>query len=411
MTDNRFKDWPIDYRFPSPGVDVRFKDWPADNRFRDGLDTRFEGDAYGGVGVTISGVTINPFSATLTAPSGYAITAGSATIIVYAKPGSYGAQQEVAGTTTGGATGTLTENSNGAVAAAIALAGWVDGDTPVLGVRVTVTASLLPMTGLVALFDVSDLSTLFQDSAGIWPVTAAGQSVGLMLDKAQGLALGSELVTNGDFSTGTAGWSSANSTLSVASGALQMSAQTASPASAAQTISGMTVGRTYEVTAEYWQGGTGGTAARISFFGSSSQHNSTSTPLTAKLRIVATLTSASISLQSFGASSTVSYFRNISVRELPGYHARQVTAALRPTYQAGPARLIDDNIDDVLPVALTGTYSVYRAVSGALTYTEGVIMSGSYDILVNNMSACAIYDRALSAAERAQLAAYWGVTP
>ena len=32
-------------------------------------------------------------------------------------------------------------------------------------------------------FDPSDLSTLFQDAAGTTPVTAAGQSVGLMLDK------------------------------------------------------------------------------------------------------------------------------------------------------------------------------------------------------------------------------------
>ena len=47
VTDNRFKDYPIDARFPTPGVDVRFKDWPTDNRFRDGLDTRFEGSVYG----------------------------------------------------------------------------------------------------------------------------------------------------------------------------------------------------------------------------------------------------------------------------------------------------------------------------------------------------------------------------
>ena len=32
-------------------------------------------------------------------------------------------------------------------------------------------------------YDVSDLSTLFQDSAGTTPVTTAGQPVGLMLDK------------------------------------------------------------------------------------------------------------------------------------------------------------------------------------------------------------------------------------
>jgi len=46
-----------------------------------------------------------------------------------------------------------------------------------------------------AWYDPSDYSTLFQDSAGTTPVTAVEQPVGLMLDKSQGLALGSELVT------------------------------------------------------------------------------------------------------------------------------------------------------------------------------------------------------------------------
>ena len=42
---------------------------------------------------------------------------------------------------------------------------------------------------------------MFQDRAGTTPVTADGQTVGLILDKSKGLVLGSELVTNGDFCT------------------------------------------------------------------------------------------------------------------------------------------------------------------------------------------------------------------
>ena len=61
-----------------------------------------------------------------------------------------------------------------------------------------------------AWYDPSDLTTLFQDSAGTTPMSAVGtvadQPVGLMLDKSKGLALGAELVTNGDFSNGTTGW-------------------------------------------------------------------------------------------------------------------------------------------------------------------------------------------------------------
>ena len=54
-------------------------------------------------------------------------------------------------------------------------------------------------------FEPWDITTLYQDRAGTTPVTAAGQSVGLRLDKSKGLALGPELVTNGDFSADT-GW-------------------------------------------------------------------------------------------------------------------------------------------------------------------------------------------------------------
>ena len=56
------------------------------------------------------------------------------------------------------------------------------------------------------MYDPSDLSTMFQDSAGTTPVTAVGQPVGLRLDKSKGLVLGPELVTNGDFSAGSTGW-------------------------------------------------------------------------------------------------------------------------------------------------------------------------------------------------------------
>lgn len=48
-----------------------------------------------------------------------------------------------------------------------------------------------------AWYDPSDLTTLFQDSTGTTPVTAPGQVVGLMLDKSQGLALGSNLFDGG----------------------------------------------------------------------------------------------------------------------------------------------------------------------------------------------------------------------
>ena len=89
-----------------------------------------------------------------------------------------------------------------------------------IGMSLDLTGRLLASVSPVALFangevgvwyDPSDLTTLFTDSAGTTPVTTPGQTVGLMLDKSQGLVLGSELVTNGSFTTDTdwtkgAGW-------------------------------------------------------------------------------------------------------------------------------------------------------------------------------------------------------------
>ena len=45
-----------------------------------------------------------------------------------------------------------------------------------------------------AWYDPSDLTTMFQDRAGTTPVTADGQTVGLILDKSKGLVLGPELI-------------------------------------------------------------------------------------------------------------------------------------------------------------------------------------------------------------------------
>lgn len=71
-----------------------------------------------------------------------------------------------------------------------------------------------------AWYQPSDLSTLFQDSAGTTPVTAVEQRVGLMLDKSKGLALGSEnvvagtlLANNGWTAVGTGGVKIAGATV------------------------------------------------------------------------------------------------------------------------------------------------------------------------------------------------------
>jgi heptaprenylglyceryl phosphate synthase len=60
MTDNRFKNFPVDARFPTPGTDVRHQTPGVDGRFQGGVDTRFQGNDYGQIAsfsVTLTGLS------------------------------------------------------------------------------------------------------------------------------------------------------------------------------------------------------------------------------------------------------------------------------------------------------------------------------------------------------------------
>ena len=85
-----------------------------------------------------------------------------------------------------------------------------------------------------AWYDPSDLSTMFDTSAGTTPVAMPGLGapvpVGLMLDKSQGLVLGSELVTNGGPGfTATTGWAASGATVNASGGKLVCAVTSAGP--------------------------------------------------------------------------------------------------------------------------------------------------------------------------------------
>jgi hypothetical protein len=204
-------------------------------------------------------------------------------------------------------------------------------------------------------YDPSDLTTLFQDSAGTTPVTAPNQTVGLMLDKSQGLVLGSELVTNGTFTDGTTtGWTSGStvSTASVVDGEIQVTAVSANgrQVTAISTV----IGKTYRVTGVgrlISAGGTGASLYQTSSTGvttTAGNINSTSTNVPLGLIFTATATTSYISALALGGAGTVAAFDNISVKELAGNHATQATSTQRPIYGINP---------------ITGTRNL-------LTYTE-----------------------------------------
>ena len=190
--------------------------------------------------------------------------------------------------------------------------------------------------------------TLYQDSNGVTPCTAAGDPVGLIIDQSRGGlgALGSELVTNGDFSDGTTGWSvwNANAQMSVSNGQMTI----AQPVGGNQVGVGPSVGyttvvgRTYIVSLDLISISNGGFGPQLRIGSFNGSVDNTSFFLNSGLgrqsgvfRANATTTFVNVATQST-AGNTVT-FDNISVREVPGNHAYQTTSASRPTLARIPS--------------------------------------------------------------------------
>jgi hypothetical protein len=227
-------------------------------------------------------------------------------------------------------------------------------------------------------YDPSDTTTLFQDSAGTTPVTASGQPVGLMLDKSKGLVRGPELVTNGTFDAGLSGWTvSGGAVASVVSdaGSNVLSLSAAGGSSNLNWPIPIAAGKTIELT--YSRRGVaagGGLLGKIQVeytdFSAdthpianvvvSGAYEAVTWVLTlpktaSKIRLLATTASAD--------TVGTTYFDNISIRELPGHHATQPTAASRPIFRdVGGLRYLEcDGVDDGMAtgnIDFTGTDKV-----------------------------------------------------
>jgi hypothetical protein len=211
-------------------------------------------------------------------------------------------------------------------------------------------------------YDPSDFSTMFQDSAGITPVTAVEQPVGLLLDKSQGLVLGPEIFSS---FTSTGLWTVSGSTYSISSAASNTDLRV--------DFIG-TVGKRYVISF---------TASGVS--GSLIFYPLTSTPAasivngTNVTRVLAN-TGGFIIRAVTGASATVS---NISVKELPGNHATQATSASRPVLSA--------RVNLLLATAALSTQSVTTAAAtytlsftGAGTVTLSGTATGTYSAGTNS---------------------------
>ena len=239
-------------------------------------------------------------------------------------------------------------------------------------------------------FDPSDLSTLFQDAAGTTPVTTPGQTVALALDKSKGLVLGPELVTNGDFASDTV-WAK-GSNWTIANGAASVSGQTATTY-LSQAI--LTTGKTYEVIVD----ASGSSLGRIQLGNTGTNYQLVS----GRNRFVGVCAGNTNLIVTALVGNSFS-IDNISVRELPGNHATQATAAARPTYgiepEGGRRNLLNmtDNLagwtlqatPDVTSDGTLGGEPAFRLTDNDTTlweallhpYTANTLRSGNYVVSI-----------------------------
>ena len=176
-------------------------------------------------------------------------------------------------------------------------------------------------------FDPSDLATLYQDPAGTTPVTTPGQTVGLMLDKSQGLALGAELWTN----TGVIGMSA-----TIAANGTGWNVTSTGTSFVGIRLNTASLGTSSYKATVSWSGNVNGRSIGILIGGGSTILG---TAVSGSVTLVHPSTGVSASIQLYAVSASIGEtftFTVASVRELPGNHATQATPTARPNYGIEP---------------------------------------------------------------------------
>lgn len=227
----------------------------------------------------------------------------------------------------------------------------------------------------------------FQDSAGTLPVVSMEQPLGLILDTKLGVPVaGPELVTNGDFSNGTTGWSvtgGSGGSHAVVSGELEVTSTGAGVlvSSPITTV----VGKTYALSVAARNGTYSGAT-----IGPATTTNATPSPLVTinsttqaayRLVFTATQTTTYISIRFPTTTAGTAYFDNISVRELPGNHFVQPSnTASRPIVSrrvnllTATATLTTQDVTTLAAshvLTLSGTGSVTLSGAATGTYSAG----------------------------------------
>jgi len=176
------------------------------------------------------------------------------------------------------------------------------------------------------IFDPTDFTTLFKDNAGTQPITSfnpAGDTVGLMLDKSKGLALGSEIVDPIDFHTFT-----------TSGGIVTVTSNTSYTADAVANVykAVLTVGRWYKITINATF-----TSSNLILYNGASGSPQIGSTLTSGVSATYYFYTVATQLNIRPGSAGSVTVNSITVKELPGYHATQATSTARPILARHPA--------------------------------------------------------------------------
>lgn len=248
-------------------------------------------------------------------------------------------------------------------------------------------------------YDPSDLTTLYQDSAGTIPVTASGDPVGLMLDKSKGLELGPELAATlpapviADAGGSSGQWGGGSRTLS------NTVTGTNGQHPRFEFDLGLTAGKRYQIQGRLTGdiGALAIPAVRLATGGSS--NDVSYDPATGEFAALQLAAGSSVQILLDGTKLSNIVINSISVRELKGNHATQSASAARPVYRTDGSKswLSFDGVDDlfVLPGfnVNNGTHG-FGMLSGGGSGIDALLSSGTAGYLALSADRLAINDSA-----------------
>ena len=274
--------------------------------------------------------------------------------------------------------------------------------------------SIFSVGGQGFAYDPNDLTTLFQDAAGTIPVTAAGQPVGLMLDKSKPITNIS--ILDSAFLLAD-GWIKNNPEISVSSvdGSLRVSKGTASPNSVYRPFS-CESGKLYRLTVKY-KNHTGNnvrffvrsaSGAGVNLALSQTIQTFTNTDSEGTTFFISNSNTHSILIDSQNAFESSVDVESIAITKVSDSinHAYQTTSAARPILRDAPRRIDFDAVDDKLvtnlPAQLTGCTVIRSVLNVGTQVLTGQTIPATYE---DNTDHCGllVINRALTASETSQI--------